>query len=528
MNVFDYSHALIDEWAALRPTIATFMGVPGHDHRWDDFSPAGAAANAAFVSRVRAALAALPPPPDAWHALAADMLTDFCELESERLESGDHLLDFNSIASTFQVLRMVFDMLDAGTAAGRDAAAGRLEGLPGALAGYRALLEEGLAQGTVAAIRQVEAVVRQGRMAAAPEGFFATLGDTLTAGDLATPERDARIRAAVPAARAALTGFCDWLEATYAPAAAPAGRRRPRPLRPLRCGASSGMTPDPEETYAWGWTEVRAILAEMAALAEQIAPGRWAHRSVGSSRRPRRPRPRRGLHRRDAGAPGAGPRRPRRPPLRRPRARAPRRREGAPGHGHRGAYYMQPSEDFSRPGTHLVRALRATGPSPLWDEVSTAYHEGFPGPPPADRDPGALTANLSRCTAWATATRVTPRAGRSTPSSSCASSATTSGPSTTSGCSPTRSCGRCRVVIDIGRTSDLPIPADAPFDARRRDWTFERAVDDDGDTSGGMKRDHAESDVTRYLGWPGAGHLVQGRAAGDARAARRMAVETRR
>lgn len=40
---FALSNALVDELAALRPMQATFMGIPGHDHRWDDLSPEGVA-----------------------------------------------------------------------------------------------------------------------------------------------------------------------------------------------------------------------------------------------------------------------------------------------------------------------------------------------------------------------------------------------------------------------------------------------------------------------------------------------------
>jgi uncharacterized protein (DUF885 family) len=49
----------------------------------------------------------------------------------------------------------------------------------------------------------------------------------------------------------------------------------------------------------------------------------------------------------------------------------------APPGGPPGAYYVPPSEDLSRPG--CVWYSLADGPVPTWDEVSTAYHEGFPG-----------------------------------------------------------------------------------------------------------------------------------------------------
>ena len=49
--VFALSDAIVDEYCAHRPMNATMMGVAGHDHRWDDLSPAGAAAYLEQVTR---------------------------------------------------------------------------------------------------------------------------------------------------------------------------------------------------------------------------------------------------------------------------------------------------------------------------------------------------------------------------------------------------------------------------------------------------------------------------------------------
>ena len=43
-----------------------------------------------------------------------------------------------------------------------------------------------------------------------------------------------------------------------------------------------------------------------------------------------------------------------------------------------GAYFIPPSEDFTRPGTAWW-SLGDKEQVPLWDQVTTAYHEGFPG-----------------------------------------------------------------------------------------------------------------------------------------------------
>ena len=43
-----------------------------------------------------------------------------------------------------------------------------------------------------------------------------------------------------------------------------------------------------------------------------------------------------------------------------------------------GAHYLPPTEDFSRPGG-IWYSFGERQQLPLWSEVSTAYHEGFPG-----------------------------------------------------------------------------------------------------------------------------------------------------
>jgi len=59
----------------------------------------------------------------------------------------------------------------------------------------------------------------------------------------------------------------------------------------------------------------------------------------------------------------------------------------------------------------------------------------------------------------------------------------------------------CRVVIDIGSHLGLPIPAGQPFHPGEP-WTFETAVEMLVDYAA-QARDVAESEVIRYLGWPG-------------------------
>ncbi len=59
----------------------------------------------------------------------------------------------------------------------------------------------------------------------------------------------------------------------------------------------------------------------------------------------------------------------------------------------------------------------------------------------------------------------------------------------------------CRVVIDIGSHLDLPIPEGQPFHPGER-WSFATGGEMLTDYAT-LGRPYAESEMTRYLGWPG-------------------------
>jgi uncharacterized protein (DUF885 family) len=249
--IFPLTDKLVDEIAALSPSRATLAGVPGHDHRWDDFSPAGAAARASLLRRALDDIAALPPAgEDRFARLGCRVASEFLRDELSVFEHGEHVLDLNSIDSSFQLLRMPFDVMPADQPENLRA---RLDGLPGATAGYRALLDEGRRAGRTVARRQVLAVIDQAR---ATKDYFPTL-------NAAPRDQETAIRA--------FAELADWLEQTYLPAAQEAD-----PVGPERYARSVrrflGVDLDPVETYAWGWREIESIEAKMVAVAREINP----------------------------------------------------------------------------------------------------------------------------------------------------------------------------------------------------------------------------------------------------------------
>ncbi|MGH9198932.1 MAG: DUF885 domain-containing protein, partial [Acidimicrobiia bacterium] len=165
-----------------------------------------------------------------------------------------------------------------------------------------------------------------------------------------------------------------------------------------------------------------------------------------------------------------------------------------------GAYYLQPTEDFTRPGgvwySHGERQQ-----IPLWSEVSTAYHEGFPGHHLQVGTAMTLKENLSRAhrvwiwysgygEGWALYTeRLMDELGFF------------ERPEYLLGMLASQQLRACRVVIDIGCHLGLRIPAQSAF-APGEIWGYDAAVETLHKVAG-IPLDVSHSEIKRYLGWPG-------------------------
>ena len=171
-----------------------------------------------------------------------------------------------------------------------------------------------------------------------------------------------------------------------------------------------------------------------------------------------------------------------------------------PAGGASAAHYVPPSEDFSRPGSVWYPVAGRTH-FPLFQEVTTAYHEGFPGHHLQVGVQLARAAELSRFhrlvvwypgsgEGWALyAEHLMGELGY------------LERPEYVVGLLSSQLLRACRVAIDIGVHLDLPIPDDVTFHPGER-WTFDLAVEMlDGRALLGDET--ARSEATRYFGWPG-------------------------
>lgn len=487
---FEISHRFVDDWAALHPTDATIYGVAGHDHRWTDYSPEGAAARAELMRRYRAEIAPHLDHPDRMQWLAARVLDEYLARQQTWYEHREHLRDLNHLDSPLQDMRTALEMLDLTTSEGRQALRERLAGVEAALGSYQATLEEGRRQGLVAARRQVESVVAQAQALAGQESMLVRF-----AREEPSLEREAA------AAGDAFAAFADYLRNSYLPSAAEEDAvGEERYLRMVRRFLGAGI--DPEATYRWGWEEIHRIRAEMSLLADEILPGGSMPEVVElldtdptraapspeaflefvAERQRRAVEDLSGRHFEVA-----------------PEIREVAVRLDPPGSA-LGAHYTGPAEDFSRPGI-IWYSLGDTTRIPLWQEVSTAYHEGFPGHHLQVGTALLLSDRLSRAhrllvwysgsgEGWALyAERLMDELGYFEK------------PEYRFGMLASELFRACRVVVDIGSHLRYRIPEHSPV-APGGEWSYEVAVAMMRDV--GLQPDaNARSEVTRYLGWPG-------------------------
>jgi uncharacterized protein (DUF885 family) len=496
MTPFELSEALVDELVAISPMTATSLGIPGADHLWDDLSLEGKERRFEMARRYRGALEEHLDHPDPDQRHAAVVLAGFLDGAIDEHESGDYLLDLSHIYCDFTRVRDLLDIMPRDSAVAWSNIAARLSAVDEAWQGWREVLAEGLRQGKVVARRQVESVIEQAEDLAGPDSRLNGLVAHARQDGFATDE----LEAAVDSARSAAASVAEWLRSEYLPhAVAEDGVGRERYVRAAE--RFLGMVIDPEETYSWGWEEVARLRSEMQRVAAEIDADRNVEevietlesdpaRSVDRDEFPGFVQAR--LDAAVADLDGAHFDVPE--PVRKVTVNL------APPGGALGAWYIQPSADWKRPGSvwySLGERIRI----PVWQEVATAYHEGFPGHHLQVGTSMYQSEHLSKAhrvliwypgygEGWALyAERVMDELGYF------------ERPEYRLGMLASQLFRAVRVVIDLGMHLGFVIPEDAPLHAGEP-WSFERGVDYLADVAF-QPRDHSVSEIKRYLGWPG-------------------------
>lgn len=492
---FTISSAYVDALTRRSPLFATAIGVPGSHHLWDDLTLESRSTFADHMRAVRSDFAAHSDHPDPEQRVCARVMTRTLSDQIEAFDEGDHLEDVRHMAATFHRIRSIFDIMDTSTLEGWADVVERLTTIGRPLHDYQTVLRAGVAAGRVSARRQVVSMVEQiDNLAGDASSFDGLLQRT---GDL-QPEG---LPEAITAAKGAVTEFGAFLRSEYLPHARERDAVGPEQYRRM-ASRFVGMDVDPLEAYAWGWEELARLLDEAAKVGEEILPGgsfdavkdlletdpgRAAH-SPQEFVAFVEQRQFRALHELD-GSHFDVPE-----PVREVTVAI------APPGGPLSAYYVRPSEDFSRPGG-IWFSIGEQTVFPLYHWVSTAYHEGFPGHHLQIGTAMANSESISRgqklavfypgfSEGWALyAERLMGELGY------------LEKPDYEFGMLGKHLYRATRIVVDIGLHLELTIPDQAPL-FPGEPWTFERAVEY-------MRRfafrtdEQAPNEVLRYLGWPG-------------------------
>jgi uncharacterized protein (DUF885 family) len=369
----------VDTQLELYPEFHVWLGRPGREGEYGDYSPAGAETAVAKVKETLTKIEAAEPVDDIDRVTKMDLTRDL-QLTVEKHEAGFGQRDLNVIASPAQELRDIFDLVPTDTEEDWANVAKRLHNLPAAMDGYIETLRSGIAAGNVPAIRQVREVLTQAQKQVAGTGFFFEFTGNARAGDAELPASlTSELAAGAKESAAAYAKLASFLEgelASHAPEKDAVGRE----LYQLASRSFLGATVDLDETYEWGIEELARMVAEQESIAKEIKPGASVLEAIefldGDASRK--------LHGTDA--------------LKRWMQETSDRAIEELGKSHfdipqeirrlecmiaptqeGGIYYTGPSDDFSRAGRMWWSVPEGVTEFDTWRELTTVYHEGVPG-----------------------------------------------------------------------------------------------------------------------------------------------------
>jgi uncharacterized protein (DUF885 family) len=497
----------VNDYVALNPLGATYLGIAGYDDQLTDISLEGYAAREELDRRARADVEALDAV-DAHEQAAKDAFIERLSVSLDQYDAKSPQSRISVVASELHELRSTFDLMNTEGEEAWAAIDARLAGIPAALEDYRRTLTDSAAQGHVSAKRQIKEVATQIRSWTGQEGkagdFFAGLAAKADGPDSLRE----RVTSSAASASAAYAAFGEFLERELlAQGKDVDAAGREQYVRDSRYFL--GATIDLDETYAWGWQELARIESEMvdvarkitggaaegeAAIAEAVAlldadprylvHGKENFRSWMQELADRTVSEMADVH---FDIPD---------PIRRIECCLAPTNDG-------GIYYTGPSEDFKRPGRMWWAVPDGITNFSTWREVTTVYHEGVPGhhlqvAQTAYRK--ELLNRWQRLMCWVSghgegwalySERLMDDLGY------------LDDPADKLGMLDAQGFRAARVIVDIGMHLELEIPADNPFGFHPGErWTSELGLE--------FMRQHCRMEdafirfeVNRYLGWPG-------------------------
>ena len=502
-KIYKIADGYVDTLAELNPIVATYLGVPGYDHLMPDFSPEAAArsnqAELDVLHRIQEEHS-----DDLLEHRCSETVQEELSWSIDQYDADIRYAGMNILHSPVQSIRQVFDLMPRSSTEDWENIASRMEGIGESINSYVKLLDEGIYRGITTSKRQTAGCIKQietwiGESDAPP--FFNGIVEAGEKSDDVDIKLSQRLTDAATSANSAYAEFAKYLNDVYHPEA----RERDAVGRGHYCLMSrsyNGIDLDLDETYEWGWEQLRWVQSEMRKAAEQIKPGASINEAVEILESD----PSRAIDgveefkqwmqdlQDSTIADMDGTHFDIAEPVKTIEALI------APPGGALAMYYTGPSEDFSRPG----RTWYPTGGKesfPLWREVSIAYHEGVPGHHFQIATTMTMSDKLSRyqrllagtsgyVEGWALyAERLMRELGY------------LENPAYYMGMLDAQALRSVRVIIDIGMHLEKTIPADSDYHPGEN-WTPDLALEFMRERVH-FPPDFVASEIDRYLGIPG-------------------------
>jgi uncharacterized protein (DUF885 family) len=374
--IFAFADEIVDRLAESDPLFATEQGIPGYDHLLPDFSVAKQRRDQAQIVRDLQMLETLDAHSDV-DRIAAAVIRERLSVKLALFEADEERRTFSVLNSPVAAIRQVFELMPLTSAENGKNVARRLSNVRASLDSWRGALLITAAEHELPAERHILGVADQADTCAAGAfSEFAERAATATGIDLEA----SGLRAAAKDAEAAYSEIAAWMRSDLAPKAS--SKEACGEERYQRWSAYwSGATLDLHELYEWGYQDLRRINTRMWEIARELVPNAKSLVEVADFLDND---PARAIAGTDALL----------TMLKAFTARTTDELDGvhfdvderirfcdarlAPEGSAAAPFYINPSEDLSRPGTTWFPTMGKTKFS-WWRFASTWYHESIPG-----------------------------------------------------------------------------------------------------------------------------------------------------
>jgi uncharacterized protein (DUF885 family) len=390
MDIWKLSEEYVKESLELDPIGSTYLGDPSRDHLWTELSLEASqeveTLRQKYLKALKDSFPQEPTIPEEW--VAYRVFKESLERASKAFQREEYYYNLNTITSTFQVFRSIFDVMKKSTEKEWRNILSRLEKLPSALKQYEEVFRHGIKHQKTVAKSQIKKIVQQARVLSTysedlSSNYFLRLVQTMnTTSSLSENLKKELAQGMIPAAQRvnqAIQSFADFLEKEYYPHATEkdgVGESRYR----YYAENFLGTTLNPQEAYQWGWKEYYRLEEEMKRVAKEIDPSKTMPevlRAIAQDESLMCPsqeafaqlileRQKQAIQDLDGTHFDI------------PKEAKTIEVKLAPSGISRGASYQGPSEDFSRCG-QIWYSFGKQQKIPSYSEIATAYHEGFPG-----------------------------------------------------------------------------------------------------------------------------------------------------